>query len=94
MSTETHNVMPTALTPMRYTAFMDIVTPKLAYAAIMNHAALPTSAVFQWIWAYVNAKYLQPANKVSHQKFGALHEVFDSASVDMFEITKLVFMGA
>ena len=73
-------------------AFMKDVTPSAALAAIVGAEPLPRTEVTKKLWAYIKKHDLQdPKNKRAIKADAALKAVFGGkATVDMFEMTKLV----
>jgi len=79
---------------MRDAAFMDIVTPALAYRAIVNRTPLSQIDVMRWIWTYIHDKYLKDHAVVDRDQDRLPDDVFDQASVDLFSMNKLLVARA
>ena len=73
-------------------AFMKPMQPSSALAAVIGAGAMPRSEVTKKIWAYIKKNNLQDAkNRRQINADDKLKVVFGGkASVDMFEMTKLV----
>ncbi|MEP7343882.1 MAG: SWIB/MDM2 domain-containing protein [Gemmatimonadaceae bacterium] len=73
-------------------AFMKPMQPSAALGAVIGAGAMPRSEVTKKIWAYIKKNNLQDAkNRRQINADDKLKAVFGGkASVDMFEMTKLV----
>ncbi len=73
-------------------AFMRPVTPSEELAAVVGSKPIPRTEVTKRLWAYIKKNNLQDAkNRRMIKADGALKPVFGGkASVNMFEMTKLV----
>ena len=73
-------------------AFMAPVTPSAALAAVVGSKPIPRTEVTKRLWAYIKKNKLQDAkNKRVIKADATLKPVFGGkASVNMFEMTKLV----
>ena len=73
-------------------AFMAPVTPDSALAAVVGDKPIPRTEVTKRLWAYIKRKGLQdPKNRRMINSDATLKPVFGGkASVNMFEMTKLV----
>ena len=73
-------------------AFMAPVTPSAALAAVVGSKPIPRTEVTKRLWAYIKKNKLQDAkNKRVIKSDATLKPVFGGkASVNMFEMTKLV----
>ena len=73
-------------------AFMAPVTPDSALAAVVGDKPLPRTEVTKRLWAYIKKKGLQDSkNRRMINSDATLKPVFGGkASVNMFEMTKLV----
>ena len=73
-------------------AFMAPVTPSAALAAVVGTKPIPRTEVTKRLWAYIKKNKLQDAkNKRVIKADATLKPVFGGkASVNMFEMTKLV----
>ena len=73
-------------------AFMRPVTPSAALAEVVGPKPIPRTEVTKRLWAYIKKNKLQdPKNKRSIKADATLKAVFvGKATVDMFEMTKLV----
>jgi chromatin remodeling complex protein RSC6 len=73
-------------------AFMAPVTPSAALAAVVGSKPIPRTEITKRLWAYIKKNKLQDAkNKRVIKSDGTLKPVFGGkASVNMFEMTKLV----
>ena len=73
-------------------AFMKPVTPSAALAEIVGAKPIPRTEVTKRLWAYIKKNKLQdPKSKRMIKADAALKVVFGGkATVDMFEMTKLV----
>ncbi len=73
-------------------AFMKPVTPSPALAEVVGAKPLPRTEVTKKLWAYIKKHNLQdPKNKRMINADAVLKPVFGGkASVNMFEMTKLV----
>ena len=73
-------------------AFMKPVTPSAALAEVVGAKPLPRTEVTKKLWAYIKKNNLQdPKNKRNINADATLKVIFGGkASVNMFEMTKLV----
>ena len=73
-------------------AFMKPVTPSAALAEVVGSKPIPRTEVTKRLWAYIKKNKLQDAkNKRTIKADATLKAVFGGkATVDMFEMTKLV----
>ena len=73
-------------------AFMRPVTPSAALAEVVGTKPIPRTEVTKRLWAYIKKNKLQdPKNKRTIKADATLKAVFGGkATVDMFEMTKLV----
>jgi len=73
-------------------AFMKLVTPSAALAAIVGSKPIPRTEVTKRLWAYIKKNGLQdPKNKRMIKADAALVIIFGGkAAVNMFDMTKLV----
>ena len=73
-------------------AFMKPVTPSATLAAVVGDKPIPRTEVTKRLWAYIKKNKLQdPKNKRTIKADATLKAVFGGkATVDMFEMTKLV----
>jgi len=72
-------------------AFMAPVTPSPALAAVVGAKPAPRTEMTSRLWAYIKKNKLQDAkNRRQINADAALKVVFGKASVNMFEMTKLV----
>ena len=73
-------------------AFMKPVTPSAALAGVVGAKPIPRTEVTKRLWAYIKKNKLQDAkNRRTIKADAALKPVFGGkASVNMFEMTKLV----
>jgi len=72
-------------------AFMKALTPSAALAAVVGDKPLPRTEVVKRMWEYIKKAKLQDAtNKRQINADDKLKAVFGKASVNMFEMTKLV----
>jgi upstream activation factor subunit UAF30 len=73
-------------------AFMKPLTVSEDLAAVVGNGPMPRSEVVKGLWVYIKKNNLQdPKNKRTINADAALKKVFGGkASVDMFEMTKLV----
>ena len=72
-------------------AFMKSLTPSAQLAAVVGASPLPRTEVVKKLWAYIKKNNLQDAkNKRNINADDKLKSVFGKATVNMFEMTKLV----
>lgn len=72
-------------------AFMKTLTPTSQLAAIVGATPLPRTEVVKKLWAYIKKNGLQDAkNRRNINADDKLKSVFGKATVNMFEMTKLV----
>jgi chromatin remodeling complex protein RSC6 len=72
-------------------AFMKPVKPDAVLAAVVGSAGLPRTELTKKLWAYIKRNNLQ--DKVNRRNINCdatLRAIFGKASVNMFEMTKLV----
>lgn len=72
-------------------AFMKALTPSAKLAAVVGAAPLPRTEVVKKLWAYIKKNNLQDAkNRRNINADAKLKEIFGKATVNMFEMTKIV----
>ncbi len=72
-------------------AFMKALTPSATLAAVVGAAPLPRTEVVKKLWAYIKKNNLQDAkNRRNINADDKLKPLFGKATVNMFEMTKLV----
>ncbi len=72
-------------------AFMKALTPSAALAAVVGASPLPRTEVVKKLWAYIKKNGLQDSkNRRNINADDKLKSVFGKATVNMFEMTKLV----
>lgn len=78
--------------PKANSAFMRPLTVSAELAAVVGQGPMPRSEVVKKLWVYIKSKNLQdPQKKRNINADAALKAVFGGkATVDMFEMTKLV----
>lgn len=78
--------------PKANSAFMKPLNVSAELAAVVGPGPMPRSEVVKKLWAYIKGKNLQdPQKKRNINADAALKVVFGGkATVDMFEMTKLV----
>ncbi len=78
--------------PKANSAFMKPMTVSAELAAVVGPGPMPRSEVVKKLWVYIKSKNLQdPMKKRNINADAALKVVFGGkATVDMFEMTKLV----
>lgn len=78
--------------PKANSAFMKPMTVSAELAAVVGPGPMPRSEVVKKLWVYIKSKNLQdPQKKRNINADAALKAVFGGkATVDMFEMTKLV----
>ena len=72
-------------------AFMKALTPSTTLAAVVGAAPLPRTEVVKKLWAYIKKHNLQ--DKTNRRNINAddkLKSLFGKATVNMFEMTKIV----
>ena len=72
-------------------AFMKPLTPSSTLAAIVGNSPLPRTEVVKKLWAYIKKHNLQ--DKMNRRNINAddkLKPIFGKATVNMFEMTKLI----
>ena len=72
-------------------AFMKALTPSSTLAAIVGNSPLPRTEVVKKLWAYIKKNNLQ--DKVNRRNINAddkLKSLFGKATVNMFEMTKII----
>ena len=72
-------------------AFMKPVTPSPALSEIVGNKPIPRTEVTKRLWAYIKRNGLQDSkNRRMINADGNLKPIFGKASVNMFDMTKLV----
>ena len=72
-------------------AFMKALTPSSKLAAVVGASPLPRTEVVKKLWAYIKKNNLQDAkNRRNINADAKLKEIFGKATVNMFEMTKIV----
>lgn len=72
-------------------AFMKPVTPDAVLAAVVGDKGMPRTELTKKLWAYIKKNSLQDKkNKRMINADDKLKAVFGKASVNMFEMTKIV----
>ncbi len=72
-------------------AFMKPLTPSATLAAVVGAAPLPRTEVVKKLWAYIKKNNLQDSkNRRNINADDKLKPLFGKATVNMFEMTKLV----
>ena len=72
-------------------AFMKALTPSATLAAVVGAAPLPRTEVVKKLWAYIKKNNLQDSkNRRNINADDKLKPLFGKATVNMFEMTKLV----
>jgi chromatin remodeling complex protein RSC6 len=72
-------------------AFMKPLTPSAKLAAVIGSKSIPRTEVVKKLWAYIKKNKLQDAkNRRNINADDKLKAVFGKATVNMFEMTKLV----
>jgi chromatin remodeling complex protein RSC6 len=75
----------------KVSAFMKPLTVSADLAKIVGAGPMPRSEVVKALWVYIKGKNLQdPKNKRNINADANLKVIFGKATVDMFEMTKLV----
>jgi upstream activation factor subunit UAF30 len=72
-------------------AFMKALTPSSTLAAVVGATPLPRTEVVKKLWAYIKKNNLQDKN--NRRNINAddkLKSIFGKATVNMFEMTKIV----
>ena len=72
-------------------AFMKALTPSSTLAAVVGASPLPRTEVVKKLWAYIKKHNLQ--DKTNRRNINAddkLKSIFGKATVNMFEMTKIV----
>ena len=72
-------------------AFMKAVTPSAELAAVVGAKPMPRTEITKKLWEYIRKNGLQ--DKTNRRNINAddnLKEIFKKATVNMFEMTKLV----
>ena len=72
-------------------AFMKALTPSSTLAAVVGASPLPRTEVVKKLWAYIKKNNLQDKN--NRRNINAddkLKSIFGKATVNMFEMTKIV----
>jgi upstream activation factor subunit UAF30 len=76
---------------MANNAFMKELTPSPELAKVVGAKPLPRTEVVKKLWAYIKKNGLQDAkNKRNINADATLKVIFGRATVNMFEMTKLV----
>lgn len=72
-------------------AFMKALTPSSTLAAVVGASPLPRTEVVKKLWAYIKKHNLQDKNnKRNINADDKLKSIFGKATVNMFEMTKIV----
>ena len=72
-------------------AFMKPLTPSPALSEVVGAKAIPRTEVTKRLWAYIKRNGLQDSkNRRMINADGKLKPIFGKASVNMFDMTKLV----
>lgn len=72
-------------------AFMKALTPSTTLAAVVGATPLPRTEVVKKLWAYIKKFNLQDAkNRRNINADDKLKAIFGKATVNMFEMTKIV----
>ena len=72
-------------------AFMKPLTPSSTLAAVVGASPMPRTEVVKKIWAYIKKNNLQDAkNRRMINADDKLKPLFGKASINMFEMTKIV----
>jgi upstream activation factor subunit UAF30 len=72
-------------------AFMKALTPSATLAAVVGSTPLPRTEVVKKLWAYIKKNNLQDAkNRRNINADDKLKSIFGKATVNMFEMTKIV----
>ncbi|MFN8846574.1 MAG: SWIB/MDM2 domain-containing protein [Bdellovibrionales bacterium] len=72
-------------------AFMKALTPSSTLAAVVGATPLPRTEVVKKLWAYIKKNNLQDKNnKRNINADDKLKSIFGKATVNMFEMTKIV----
>lgn len=72
-------------------AFMKPLTPSTTLAAVVGASPMPRTEVVKKIWAYIKKNNLQDAkNRRMINADDKLKPLFGKASINMFEMTKIV----
>jgi DNA topoisomerase-3 len=81
----------TETTPKKTTAFMTLMRPSAALAAVVGSQPLARTEATKRLWDYIKARNLQnPANRRNILCDDALRAVMGKDEVTMFEMTGLV----
>ncbi len=72
-------------------AFMKALTPSATLAAVVGSSPMPRTEVVKKLWAYIKKHDLQDAkNRRNINADDKLKPLFGKATVNMFEMTKIV----
>ncbi|MFN8790609.1 MAG: SWIB/MDM2 domain-containing protein [Bdellovibrionales bacterium] len=72
-------------------AFMKALTPSATLAAVVGSSPMPRTEVVKKLWAYIKKNNLQDAkNRRNINADDKLKSLFGKATVNMFEMTKIV----
>ncbi len=72
-------------------AFMKALTPSATLAAVIGSSPVPRTEVVKKLWAYIKKNNLQDkANRRNINADDKLKPIFGKATVNMFEMTKLI----
>ena len=72
-------------------AFMKALTPSATLAAVVGSTPLPRTEVVKKLWAYIKKNNLQDSkNRRNINADDKLKSIFGKATVNMFEMTKIV----
>lgn len=72
-------------------AFMKALTPSATLAAVVGSSPLPRTEVVKKLWAYIKKNNLQDTkNRRNINADDKLKSIFGKATVNMFEMTKIV----
>jgi len=72
-------------------AFMKALTPSATLAAVIGSSPVPRTEVVKKLWAYIKKNNLQDkSNRRNINADDKLKPIFGKATVNMFEMTKLI----